>query len=344
MSKSFGNIIPLREGIARFGADPVRMGLLSTAELAQDSDFSPSIAKSMRMRLERLYRFACEVAENPRVKSVPTESLEAVDRWMLSRLQQHVEAATQAMDKLAVRKAVNSTLYELDQDFHWYRRRIAGQKTKPERKDAIAYVFNQVLDSQTRMLAPVAPHVCEELWEIMGEEAFISQSPWPRTDETRKDALAEENEALIVSIIADTLNIVKATRKEPKKICYYTAASWKWTTYLKALEQSLSSRVLQRDLMKELMQNDDLRSRAEEVARFTGQITEDMNRMSEETKQRQNEIGLLNETEVLKEAKGFLEKRLKAKICVYSEEDPNRQDPKNRAQLAKPYRPAIFIE
>jgi leucyl-tRNA synthetase len=344
MSKSFGNIIPLREGIAKFGADPVRMGLLSTAELMQDGDFSPSIAKSMRTRLERLYRFACEVAENPRAKSVPAESLQAADRWMLSRLQHHIEAATQAMDKLAVRKAVNSTLYELDQDFHWYQRRIAGQKTKPERKEAIGYVFNRVLDSQTRMLAPVAPHVCEELWKIMGEEGFISQSAWPGIDETRKDALAEENEALIISILEDTLNITKATRTRPKKICYYTAAPWKWRTYLKALEQSLSSRVLQKDLMKVLMQNSDLRNRVEEVARFTGQITEDLNRMSEETKQRQNQIGVLNETEVLNEAKGFLEKRMKAKICIYSEEDRNRHDPKNRAQLARPYRPAIFIE
>jgi leucyl-tRNA synthetase len=344
MSKSFGNIIPLREGIARFGADPVRMGLLSTAELAQDGDFSPSIAKSMRTRLERLYRFACEVAENPHAKSVSTESLEAVDRWMLSRLQHHIEAATQAMDKLAVRKAVNSTLYELDQDFHWYQRRIAGQKTKPERRKAIAYVFNQVLDSQVRMLAPIAPHMCEELWEIMREEAFISQSSWPRIDETRKDALAEENEALVISILEDTLNIAKATHVKPKKICYYTAAPWKWETHLKALQESLSSRVLQKDLMKVLMQNNELRSRAEEVAKFVGQITEDINRMSEETKQRQNHIGLLSEIQTLSEAKSFLEKRLKAKICVCSEEDRERHDPKNRARLAKPYRPAIFIE
>jgi leucyl-tRNA synthetase len=344
MSKSFGNIIPLREGIARFGADPVRMGLLSTAELVQDGDFSPSIAKSMRTRLERLYRFACELAENPRAKSVSTESLEPIDRWMLSRLQHHIEDATQAMDNLAVRKAVNSTLYELDQDFHWYQRRIAGQEAKPKRKDAIAYVFSQVLDSQTRMLAPVAPHVCEELWQIVGKGEFISQSPWPKTDETLMDALAEEKEAFIVSIVEDTLNIIKATRTKPKKICYYTAASWKWKTYLKALEQSRSLRVTQKDLMKELMQNSDFRSRAEEVATFTGHITEDINRMSEETKQKQDQIGLLNETQTLNEAKNFLEKELKAKICVYGEEDPNRYDPKNRASLAKPYRPAIFIE
>jgi len=344
MSKSFGNIIPLREGIDKFGADPVRLSVLSTAELMQDGDFSPSTAKSMRTRLERLYRFACEVSKNPAAKTPPAESLAAIDRWMLSRLQHHVETATKAMDKLAVRKAVNSALYELDQDFRWYQTRIAGQKTKPGRKNAVAHVFKQVLDSQTRMLAPVAPHVCEELWETMGHETFISQSPWPTTDGTLKDVIAEENEALITNILEDTLSIIKATRTKLKKINYYTAAQWKWTTYLKALEKSLSSGVLQRDLMKDLMRNPDLRSKAEEVARFTGQTVTEISRMSEETKQKQNQIGLLNESQTLNEAKDFLEKQLKAKICIYSEEDSNRHDPKNRAQLAKPYRPAIFIE
>ena len=72
MSKSFGNIIPLREGLTKFGADPLRLSVLSTAELLQDSDFSPTIAKSMRDRLEKLYRFASETAKTPRKKSPKT--------------------------------------------------------------------------------------------------------------------------------------------------------------------------------------------------------------------------------------------------------------------------------
>jgi hypothetical protein len=47
---------------------------------------------------------------------------------------------------------------------------------------------------------------------------------------------------------------------------------------------------------------------------------------------------------VLKDAKSFLEKELNAKVEIYAEEDLARYDPKARAQLAKPNRPAIFIE
>jgi hypothetical protein len=55
-------------------------------------------------------------------------------------------------------------------------------------------------------------------------------------------------------------------------------------------------------------------------------------------------VRLIDESRALKEAKAFLEKELNAKIDVYDEEDPQLHDPRSRAQLAKPYRPAIFIE
>jgi leucyl-tRNA synthetase len=343
MSKSFGNIIPLREAITKFGADPVRLSVLSTAELLQDSDFSPTIAKSMRDRLERLYRFASETAETPSKKASKTP-LTAIDRWMLSRLHQHIRNATEAMEKLAVRKAIQTVLFELDQDFQWYQKRITGGKENPKRKTATAHVFNEVLDAQTRMLAPVAPHICEEIWEMLGRKDFIALAPWPTPDKSKIDAKAEENETLIMNVLEDTQNILKATGAKPKRICYYVAAPWKWKTYLKALEKSTSGKVLQKDLMKQLMQEPDMRKNAEKAAKFTGQIAEDINRTSAEAKQKRIQTGLVNETEVLEEAKSFFQKELNAEIHVYDEEDPERHDPKQRAQLAKPYRPAIYIE
>jgi leucyl-tRNA synthetase len=343
MSKSFGNIIPLREAITKFGADPVRLSVLSTAELLQDADFSPTIAKSMRDRLERLYRFASKIAKTSHKKAQET-SLTSIDRWMISRLHQHIGDTTEAMDKLAVRKAIHTILYELDQDFQWYQRRTAYRKENAKRKAATGQVFNEVLDAQIKMLAPVAPHTCEEIWEMLGGEDFIARSPWPTHDKSKIDAKAEENEALIMNVLDDTLNIMKATGAKPKKICYYVAAPWKWETYLNALEKSVSAKVLQKDLMKQLMQEPDLKAKPEKVAKFTAQILDEINRTSEEAKQKRAEVGLVNETEVLEEAKSFFQKELNAEIYVYVEDNPERHDPKQRAQLAKPYRPAIFIE
>ena len=338
MSKSFGNIIPLREGLNKFGADPLRLSILSTAELLQDSDFNPTMAESMRDRLEKLYRFASETAKTPR-KKLSKITLTAIDKWMLSRLHQHIRNATEAMNKLAVRKAIHTALYELEEDFQWYQKRTADGG-----KSARAHVFREVLDAQTRMLAPVAPHMCEEIWEMLSGKDFIARTPWPTTEETKIDVKAEENETLIMNVLEDTQKIKKATGAKPKKIWYYTAASWKWKTYLKALEKSAPGKILQKDLMKQLMQEPDLRANAEKVAKFTGQIADEINQTSEETRQRRKQIGLIGDTDVLEEAKIFLQKELEAKVEVYNEEDDDLYDPKQRAQLAKPYRPAIYIE
>jgi len=339
MSKSFGNIIPLREGLAKFGADPIRLSVLTTAELLQDADFSPSVAKSMRERLERLYRFVAEFTKKKHTKKTP-KKLSPIDKWMLSRLQEHIRKATEAMNKLAVRKAIHTAIYELDQDFQWYQKRTAKQKENSVK----AYVTGEVLDAQIRMLAPIAPHMCEELWEMMGKRNFVSTSSWPTPDKTKVDIIAEENETLIMNVLEDTANIIKATGIKPKKICYYTAASWKWKAYSKALEKSVSGKIQQRDLMKELMANPDLRTKAEKVAKFVNQILEEVNHMPEERKKKLTQIGIINESQTLKEAENFFKKELNAEIGIYDEESAECYDPKGRAQLAKPYRPAIYIE
>jgi leucyl-tRNA synthetase len=344
MSKSFGNIIPLREGLTMFGADPVRLSVLSTAELLQDSEFSPTIAKSMSDRLERLYKFVTEIAKTRQARKTTKESLTAIDKWMLSRLQEHIKKATEAMNKLAVRKAIHSVLYELDQDFQWYQRRIKDQKEKAKRKDAIATVFRQVVHAQIQMLAPVAPHICEELWEVLGEKDFVSRSSWPLSDEAKVDIEAEEKESLIMGMLEDTLNIIKATGIAPKKICYYLASSVKWKIYLKALEKSVSTKIVQGDLIRELLRDADLKTKAKEVAEFTGKIVDEVNRTPEEKKQRLIQVGVIDENQVFREAEDFLKQEFNAEVCFYNEEDKKRYDPKNRARTAKPYRPAIFIE
>ncbi len=263
---------------------------------------------------------------------------------MLSRLQEHIRTATESMDKLMVRKAIHSALYALDQDFQWYLRRIAEEKEVPERKSAIAEVFNKILDAQVRMLAPVTPHICEEIWKKMGRKSFISLAEWPRYDKARVDIRAEEGEALVRSVLDDTLNIIKATRIAPKRINYYVAAPWKWKVYLQSLEKSVSERIILSDLMKELVTHPDLRRMAEKVAKFARLIVDEINRMPDDKKRRQLQVKVLNEHQTLKEAENFFEQELNAKIHVYSEEDLQRHDPKKKSELARPYRPAIYIE
>ncbi len=344
MSKSYGNIIPLREAIEMFGADPLRLAVLATAELLQDADFSTTLAKSMQGRLERLYRFAVETTKMKASETAEAPVLTTTDKWMLSRLQYHVRRATEAMDKLAVRKAIHSSLYELEQDFQWYLRRIAEEKENPKMKTPTVKVFREVLEAQVRMLAPVTPHICEEIWEKMGRKGFVSLAAWPKPDKAKVDISAEEDEALIRNMLEDTLNIFRATSITPTKICYYIAAPWKRIVYRKALEKSVSAKIVQSELVRELMKDADMKKLSKPVAKFVVQIVDEVNRMPNERKRRQLKVGIIDENKTLKGADAFFKREFDAEICVYNEEDPDCYDPKKRAQLARPYRPAIYIE
>ncbi|MEM2092967.1 MAG: leucine--tRNA ligase [Candidatus Bathyarchaeia archaeon] len=336
MSKSFGNIIPLREGLAKFGADPIRLSVLGTAELLQDADFSPAVAKAMRDRLERLYRLTFEISKRPLEEE---RDLGPVDKWMLSRLQGHIMRATESMEKLAVRKVINTILFELEQDVQWYQKRVETSKN-----NAPVKTLREVLNIQTRMLAPFAPHICEELWEMLGGKGFVSQAPWPEPDGEKVDFGAEEAEALISNLLEDTMDIQEATGIKPKKVFYYTAASWKWRVYLMALEMASTGKLVQGNLIRKLMEDPSLKAKAREVAEFAGKVVEEVNRTPADRRQRLLKIGMMNEAKLLREAGEFLAAELDAEVHVYMEDDQAIYDPKNRAKLAKPLRPAIYIE
>jgi leucyl-tRNA synthetase len=331
MSKSFGNIIPLREGLATYGADPIRLSVLATAELLQDADFSPAVAKAMRGKLERLYKL---VLQNIQTTGEREGDITTIDKWMLSRLQGHVEKATEAMEKLEMRKAIQTILFELDQDLQWYQRRTKAKQS----------VVREVLKSQILMLTPFAPHICEELWEIMGYRGFASQAPWPKPDKTKVDLKAEESENLVKKVLEDTRNIIRATKVKPQRVFYYTAASWKWKIYLTALEKSIEGKITLNALMKELLQDPELKTKAKETADFANRIIEEVNQTPTEEKQKLIKIGQINENQILKEAENFLKSELNADVIIFEENSPERYDPKNKANLAKPMRPAIYVE
>ncbi|MEM2440499.1 MAG: leucine--tRNA ligase, partial [Candidatus Bathyarchaeia archaeon] len=338
MSKSFGNIIPLRIGLASYGADPIRLSVLATAELLQDADFSPAVAKAMRDKLERLYRLVLQTVQTTTAEGGGEETLTTIDRWMLSRLQGHIKRATEAMEKLEVRKAIQTIMFELDQDLQWYQKRTkADGKTKTS-------IINEVLKTQILMLAPFAPHICEELWEIMGGKGFVSLAPWPEPDETKVDMEAEESETIIVGVLEDTRNIIRATKTKPQKVFYYIAAQWKWKVYLKALEKSMEGKITHDTLIKELLKDSELKAKAKDVADFTNKIIEEVNQTPTEKKQRLIKTGLINETQILRESKNFLAEELNAEIIIFEESDSKRYDPMNKARLARPLRPAIYIE
>jgi leucyl-tRNA synthetase len=331
MSKSKGNFVTLRSAIDQYGADATRYALLLGAEDMDDPDWRSDNVRDVKNKLESFYRLAETI-----IQKAKNEEKGQLEDWLLSMMQHKIRTVTDCMETLKTRTAAENALFAIWNDFRWYTRRKGTAKSQ---------TLQEALKIWLKLLAPFTPHTSEEIWSKMGENPFISEDKWPEYNESRVDHTAEEGEALIKSALDDTMSIVRATKITPERICYYTAAQWKWKVYRKALTMSLEKeRISQSDLMRELMKDGAMKKRGKGVASFVSQIVEEINRAGRNRREAWMAVGTLDETAVLAEAENFLKRELSSEICVFPEDDERRYDPKNRSQLAKPYRPAIYIE
>ena len=353
MSKSLGNIIPLRAAIKEHSADVIRLAMLSSAELLQDADFSFDAIKGIRSKLDDIYDMAREYSN---VKSKFGSSLfssiilseantEIEDRWLLSRLQNHITDITVSMDKLRVRKALHDILYLLDQDLQWYRKRI----TAKNRDDSvIALTLATFLDNRIRMLAPFAPFISEEVWEIIGRKYdSIIFAGWPIVDEDKKDPIAEESEQLIINLVSDLQNILRVTKISPTKIIIYTSARWKQEVYQKILEYILlENKTNFGDIMKQLVKDPET-AKARNDPKLIRNMIEDILSDPIEARNRRLKLTVFDEIFPLNDAKKLLSiesGNSQAEIIVHSEDDINKYDPKEKSKYSRPFKPAIYVE
>jgi leucyl-tRNA synthetase len=353
MSKSLGNIIPLRAAIKEHSADVIRLAMLSSAELLQDADFSFEAIKGIRSKLDDIYDMAIEYSM---VKSkfgsslfsskiLSEASTEIEDRWLLSRLQNHITDITVSMDKLRVRKALHDILYLLDQDLQWYRKRI----TAKNRDDSlIALTLAIFLDNRIRMLAPFAPFISEEVWEIIGGKYdSIIFAGWPIVDEDKKDPIAEESEQLIINLISDLQNILKVTKISPTKIIIYTSARWKQEIYQKILEYILlENKTNFGDIMKQLVK-DPKTAKARNDPKLIRNMIDDILSDPIEARNRRLKLTVFDEIFPLNDAKKLLSiesGNSQAEIIVHSEDEIQKYDPREKSKYSRPFKPAIYIE
>lgn len=338
MSKSLGNIIPLREAIAQYGADSLRISILATAGLLQDVDFSVELAKSIKNKLEKFYQWAIKVSKIKNKAGDGELTLE--DKWLLSKLHKSIMHVTHNMENLKFRDALQIILYELDEDIQWYTKRLSCNPNSFN-EAVTAKVLNEVLEARVKMLTPFAPYICEEIWHKLGNESFISTAEWPKFNESKIDEASEEAVNFINNVLDDIRNILKATGIKPKLIVCYTCSEWKKEAYKKALESALTRKIEIKELIDQFVK--DKQKEKDKIAYLT-KIAKDISVMSFELKNRRLKAININEIELLKGSIPFYEAELKAKVKVYNEEDLEKYDPKNKAQSAQPFRPSIYIE
>jgi len=333
MSKSMGNIIPLRDAVRKHGADPIRLTILISAELLQDADFNVEAINGIKNKLESMY----ENSTKTKAEEIP--ELEPEDKWIFSMLQNLALNVSQSMDKIRLREALHHILYDFDSELQWYLKR-----TKSKQRTNISGILHKILSSRVLMLSPFAPHIAEEIWEKLGNSELASKSAWPSSIGIEIDSKSIQTETLLKSIIDDINNILKVTKISPKKITIYTAEQWKSKAYNLILKNVLDGQTNIGTIIKSLIANKE----TEQIKKdpdFVKKTLNDILSDPVELRKGRIDIGQIDEKQIISsELSSLVKNDYDVELSVFSESDSEKYDPKNKAKAARPFKPAILIE
>jgi leucyl-tRNA synthetase len=186
MSKSVGNVVSPDEMVTRYGADSARMYSLFAAPPDRDLDWQDKGIEGVQRFLGRVYRF---VARNARPDGMPVEKTEALQpraRQIQRKLHQTIKRVS---DDFQGRWHFNTCIaatMELVNELYG----LEDNATRTATESIPAWLLAEVQRDLALLLAPFAPYLAHELWEMLGEKGSLLRAPWPKYD----PALAREDE------------------------------------------------------------------------------------------------------------------------------------------------------
>jgi leucyl-tRNA synthetase len=306
MSKSMGNIMPLRKAIQEYGADVIRFAVVCGADLASDSDFNKSVADGVRSRLNYVTRL---IEATKKQDKKPGRA----ERWLHSRINRKIKRANELYENLHIRHLALEIFYDTVSDLQWYMKRTK----EPD--------LHHFFEKWVPLITPFMPHYCEEYWEKLGKEPFVSFTPFPEADESKIDDNIEKGEELIGSVHEDIEKISGIIGKKPSKVTVYIASQWKRKLFNIAREKKNFQ-----DVMKSASTEGLPMKEAQGVMK---QIMKNVHSLPQV-------LSSEEELDTLKDAREFLSAEFECEIDVYPEEDGKHP----KAKAALPGKPAIMIE
>ncbi|HKN36759.1 MAG TPA: leucine--tRNA ligase [Terriglobales bacterium] len=201
MSKSLGNVVTPDEMIARYGADAARLYSLFAAPPDRDLDWQDTGIEGIQRFLGRVYRIVAKQGrEMPRVEWQRILMEQPVgpgaSREIQRKLHQTIKRVSDDFSGrwhfntciAAIMELVNELYLFLEGDLH------SAKKKESEIKGVNLAILPEVVQGTFRnlvlLLAPFAPYLAHELWEMLGEKENLLRAPWPKYD----PALAKEEE------------------------------------------------------------------------------------------------------------------------------------------------------
>ena len=320
MSSSKGNVFLLEDAVRDFGADTVRMFLMGSAEPWQDFDWRNELVVSTKKLIERFFN---TVIESKDTAGEPHD----IDRWLLSRLQAHIERTTDALTNFQTRQALQEAYFGIETDLKWYRRRL------PENIDG-SRELHTLCSVWIRLLAPFIPFTAEHLWKRVAGDGLVSFSPWPVADKKLVSTRIELAEELLSRTVEDIESIEKLIQITPKLITISVAPAWKHEIFLLIANANDRTTVI-----KEIMKGDTMRKRGREATDAAKQCTTLIHRLPPQVVESLAREPI-NEAQVFEAAKKFLEKEFGVLVRITDAESSEHV----KAATALPFKPAIIFE
>ncbi len=179
MSKSRGNVVSPDDLVQRYGADTVRSYMMFFARWEQGGPWNSRGIEGTWRWLKKLWMLLLEAGDG----ATPQPGVER-----------------------RLRRKVHQTLRQVGDDFESYQfntivaalMELANEMQEARADGAVGTTaWDEACDIYLRMLAPIAPHIAEELWERLGKEYSVHAGSWPEVDEA---AAAEDEVTLVVQV------------------------------------------------------------------------------------------------------------------------------------------------
>lgn len=184
MSKTKGNVVSPEEIISKFGADTARLFILFAAPPERDLEWSDQGVEGCYRFLNRVWRLVAGFLNDPR-KDQPLQDLSAEDKAIRRQLHGAIKKVSDDIELRFNFNTAISAVMELVNGLYLYR----------EKENQQPALVREAIDSIIVMLAPFAPHFCEELWHEMGHQGSVHFLPWPKYEEAALEA--EEIEVVL---------------------------------------------------------------------------------------------------------------------------------------------------
>jgi len=301
MSKSRGNVVTQDEIEAKYGIDTARFFLMFVASPDKDMEWDDKGVEGSFRFLNKVYYIITE-------KQIVNDVIKNQE----SKLHKTIKDVTENIKNFKYNLALISLM-----EFTNY---LNNQEK----------ISKHAAENLLLLLSPFTPHLCEELWERLGNKGFISLEKWPKYDEKKVDITIEVQEAVIEKTISDIRYVLRLIKVDnPKRVTLIVSAKWKYDVFKKIKERLNQTRNVG-EIIKSVIDKE----HGKEISELVPKLVKDPSRLLLTVLDQKTELqGLAKGKEAIAKAFDF-------KIEIISAEDSSEQKAKN----ALPGKPAILVE